>query len=344
MKNLFVLKKQTNQYSISKGLINSNDYISNKFNDLGIKTKVVIVNDDNAIDKEIHKYLPCNVFIEAIWCRPSKLKELALKYPKVRFSVRVHSKFPFLSNEGIALDWLNQYRDLSKDLTNIGISANNEKFCFDLSKVLRTNVDYLPNMYFPHDHIKIKKSAKCDKNTNQINISSFCSIRPLKNLLEQAVSAIIFGDIIGKKIIFHVNSDRVEQGGEATLKNLHNLFAGNELHELKEHPWMNYNDLIKVQSTMDLAMGVSLSESFMLTLADAIYCGVPAVTSQDVDWAPEAYRAIPTDTEDIVAKLLVTYELPNVNVRLCKKALDKHNKKAVEVWERYLGNYEIHGI
>ena len=76
---------------------------------MGFEAKVVVVNDNNDINREVFKYTPTHVFIEALWVVPSKFEVLIPLYPKIQWYVRLHSNTPFISSEGIAIDWLVKY-------------------------------------------------------------------------------------------------------------------------------------------------------------------------------------------------------------------------------------------
>src|SRR5574339_131410 len=111
---LFICKIRSSFYGPSFGLINSCRFIANALEANDIKAKVVSVVDNSDIDREVHKFKPTHVFIEALWVVPSKFEELIPLHPKIKWFVRIHSKVPFLANEGMAMHWLREYHDLSK--------------------------------------------------------------------------------------------------------------------------------------------------------------------------------------------------------------------------------------
>ena len=172
-------------------------------NDNGIKSHLVQVIDNNDIDREVHKYKPTDVIIEAIWVVPEKFKVLAKLHPNVHWIIRLHSEMPFIANEGTAMDWVFGYSELSKHL-NISIAPNTEKMFHDLKAIGIKNLIFLPN-YYPTTHHKFEKHPA----KKHIDIGCFGAIRPMKNQLIQAVAAIEFGNQIGKHIKFHINSERV---------------------------------------------------------------------------------------------------------------------------------------
>src|SRR5689334_13150548 len=96
-----------------------------------------------------------------------------------------------------------------------------------------------------------------------INIASFGSLRPFKNQLIQAVAAIVFAEQKDKILYFHINSTRMEQGGESVIKNIKALFEGTD-HKLVEHGWLEQHHFLELVSRMDLGMQISFTESFNL--------------------------------------------------------------------------------
>ena len=100
---LFICKIRSNFYGPSFGLINSCRFIANALEANGVEAKVVPVVDNSDIDREVHKFKPTHVFIEALWVVPSKFEELIPLHPKKKWFVRIHSKVPFLANEGMAM-------------------------------------------------------------------------------------------------------------------------------------------------------------------------------------------------------------------------------------------------
>ena len=112
-----------------------------------------------------------------------------------------------------------------------------------------------------------------------INIAVFGAIRPLKNHLIQAISAIQFANEEGLKLYFHINGTRIENNGDPVLKNLRELFEGQEKHELVEHCWMEHDKFVELLQSMDICMQVSFSETYNIVTADAVNGLVPVVVS-----------------------------------------------------------------
>ena len=332
---LFIVKNRVDSYGVSIGLINSAGFVVNALNARGYDADLVRVNDANDIDRAVTKADPDIVFVEALFVTPDKFSEILSipRHRKRKWVVRLHSKGPFLAHESMAFDWLNEYKKIAD---NLFLSCNNEDFNDDLNAVGYESA-FLPNIYSPKDyhHHDADLSDRHNKH-NYIDVGCFGAIRSLKNQVEQAIAAIIFAKKVGKKLRFHINSSRVESKSEPELKNLRALFQDQEHATLVEWNWLSHKEFVKVIRKMDISMQVSFTESFNIVTADAVGQNVPVVVSNDVDWVPSAFRASPTDTNDIVSKLVLAYKLPHLNILMCNKALDKYNSLALASWERYL--------
>ena len=297
-KLLFICKQKhiysnTTQTQIASGLYNSAQFVVNMLNHNGVQAKLANVVDGNAVDKEVHLYKPTHVIIEALWVTPDKLKVLTKLHPHVKWIIRLHSELPFLANEGIAMEWIYQYLDCQ----NVFISVNSKRMDKQLTELLKRPIAYLPNYYPTYDN---KKETN---HKHHINIGCFGAIRPLKNQLIQAVSAINFGDNLRKSIHFHVNATRVESRGEPILKNIENLFANNPKHKLIKHEWMPHHEFVNVIKQMDIGMQVSYSETFNIVTADFVNNNIPVVVSPEIFWVTDLYKADPNSVDSIQTKL-----------------------------------------
>ncbi len=345
MKILFVLKQSSNNgpYSsnIKSGLLNSASFVANFLkNELNYETKVVTAFDGNAINKEIYEYKPQIVILEAIWCPPYKLKELAALYPKMKWVVRVHSKTPFLSNEGIAIGWLNEYNEIK----NVEISFNSRGTNKDFKR-LGFNTVYLPNIYYPTNKLPvpnkdidamIKEYEDSVQHKDKIiHIGCFGAIRPMKNQLNQAIAAITYANKNNLTLLFHINSARIEQKGEQVLKNIKNLFE-NSKHKLVEWGWLKHEDFYYLVSKMNLGLQVSLSESFNIVTADFVDNEVPMVPGKDITWMPKLLQANPLKVNSILFKIRVALFWKKFTTSISSLSLDLYNLFAAWEWISFL--------
>lgn len=156
---LFVIKERSVYGTKTKayGLYNSCKFVCNKLNKHGIESDVVQVIDNNCIDKYVTQYKPTHCFIEALWVVPAKFETLAKLHPNVKWIVRLHSMIPFLSSEGMAFEWLNEYMELRKKGIKISISCNNEKLYEDLMTIYKS-VYPLLQIYTSQKYHHLKKN------------------------------------------------------------------------------------------------------------------------------------------------------------------------------------------
>ena len=338
---LFILKRKqnynlSNDYSIglSTGLYNSAQFMNQMLLDSGFDSQMVVVNDNNDIDKEVTLYKPTYVIIEALWIVPSKFEVLCKLHPNVKWVIRLHSEISFLANEGMAMNWIGEYSKFD----NIIISCNSPQTTKDIEFYIThklgvaKRVQFLPNFY-PQNY----KKKQLDKKNDIINIGCFGAVRPLKNHLIQAIASIKFADAIGKKLHFHINSDRVEQKGEPILNNLIATFEQlkDKGHKLIHHKWSVREEFIELCSTMDIGIQVSFNETFNIVGADIVSQGVPLVVSPEIPWASRFFSSRQTNTDDIVSALKYSYLLPSINVFLNQAYLKWYTDDTRNIWSKF---------
>lgn len=151
---LFLLKQRNtvwgsgDEYAseLSSGLLNSVRFVARMIEkSFGFcQPYLEQVVDGNGVDRVVSQIGPQVVIIEALWVTPEKLSELCQLHPGVKWVIRLHSEVPFLANEGIAMDWLNRYNQISG---RVLIAANSLRAARELSQLLQRNVLYLPNCY-----------------------------------------------------------------------------------------------------------------------------------------------------------------------------------------------------
>lgn len=343
---LFILKRKEDYNDIrhshiglSTGLYNSASFMHQMLLDNGVDSNLSVVIDNNDIDREVTKYRPTHVIIEALWVVPTKFSVLCKLHPNVNWIIRLHSEVPFLAGEGMAFDWIGDYVGYK----NVFIGANAPRALSEVRYYLQQKMDwdkktthdkvfYLPNFY-PQQY----KKKKFNKNKEHIDIGCFGAVRPLKNHMLQALAAIKFADKIGKKLRFHINSERIEMKGEPVLHNLRALFVHlNERgHELINHTWTPREEFLELCSQMDIGLQSSFSETFNIVGADLISQGIPLVGSKEIPWANSIFCANPVQSEEIYEKLLLTYNFPIFNVIINQFYLKHYTNKTKKIWLKY---------
>ena len=434
-KLLFILKKRQKldtkseiYVGLSTGLYNSVKFIHDMLGDIGsdiIESKMYIANDNNDIDREVTKYKPTHVIIEALWVVPDKFKILEKLHPRVKWIIRLHSELPFIAGEGIAMKLIGDYCKYKNVIIACNAPRMLEEIRFYVSCILNiknfninNKVIYLPN-YYPKDYktktfrfndynnynnyinnininnineeINIKENMNnenmnnenknnkrtfksrflnCFKKSNNIyiinnkeeqkenegreknekeevknnteenniiNIGCFGAVRPLKNHLIQAFSAIKFANSINKKLYFHINCDRHEMNGLPAYHNLVGLFdqLSESGHKLVLHEWCDHDEFLLLCSKMDIGLQVSFTETFNIVSADLITMGVPIVASNELPWVSELYSSNPVDSSSIYDKLCLTYYNPDDNVKKNIEGLSKYVDNTKDIWNKY---------
>lgn len=331
MKILFVLKKHNAYGSFAKeaksGLLNSARLTAESLKEaFNIQYHISVVIDANGIDREIHHYKPKYCIIEALFVTPAKLKELRKLHKDVKFIVRIHSKIPFLSVEGIAIEWLKEYMQI--DGVHIAFNSFDTTQSFNNLNIW---ADYLPNIY---SNALLERNIPI-YNDCQLNIACFGAIRPLKNQLFQATCAMEYANQNRKDLNFHINSARVEQNGDPVLKNIRALFH-NTRHTLIEHGWLKHDAFLIQLHKMDLGMQLSFTESFNIITADFVYQKVPIIVSSDISWMPSELQTSTTDANTVIKSIESVIKNKDHAVHIASKSLKDHTLKSLRVWEKFL--------
>lgn len=342
-KALFILKRREdysteipgfNNYTVATGMYNSAKFVSDMLNENDIDSEVVIVVDNNDIDREVTRYRPTHVFIEGFWVIPEKFDVLKPLHPNVTWVIRCHSELPFLSQEGIAMQWIKGY--FSRGITVSGNAPRINKelqFLGSLNGItnVNTSIPLLPN-YYPvtNNSIYIK-----DTLDGYIDIGCFGAMRPLKNHLLQAVAALMYAEKYGLKLRFHINSNRIEMNGANSLKNIRSLFDGLTKHQLIEHPWNSHENFLAIIDQMDMCMQVSFTETFNIVTADAVNQGIPVVVSEEIPWVI-APKADPTSSQDIVQKMEYIVRHSRLYIKKNRIGLKNYSDNSKSKWLGYL--------
>lgn len=336
---LFVIKERKVYGTKTKcyGLFNSCQFVSRRLNELGINSQTVQVIDNNCIDKHVTEFKPTHCFIEAIWVVPEKFKILSKLHPKVHWIIRLHSMVPFLSSEGMAFEWIEEYLKLRSSGINISISCNNIDLHEDLSCLYGAGISYSPNIYYPDSSIKGTEVFDFKKSENELHVGCFGALRVLKNHTQQALWAMDFANKENKILKLHVNvSEHEQKEAGVVLRNMRAIFADTK-HVLVEHPWYSHEDFLNLVKMMDIGMQVSFTETFNIVSADFVACEVPIVVSEEIAFINPLCKGSATDKDSIMSALWWSSKAKKLKLTKWNKCLlHLHNSDATDQWIKIL--------
>lgn len=331
MQRILFITKKGQKYSeeygyshCSSGLKNSARFVVDMLRANSVDVRLVDVVDNNDIDREVFKFKPDVVVIEALWVVPEKFKVLKHLHPHVKWVIRIHSEIPFLATEGTAVSWITEY---IKE-RHVFVAFNSRRAQLEFMEITKSDkILYLPNFFPIHSKRKHKGSS------NQVlNVGCFGAIRPMKNQLMQAASAIRYAELEGKFLNFHINATRVEQNGGPVLENIRALFKATPNVSLVEHDWLSQEHFNKVLHSMDLSMCVSLSETFCIVAADSVSLGVPLVCSEEVHWANGISKADPNRMNSIVNRIKSVLSYKAYANFVNRYNLTRYDEQSVDIW------------
>jgi len=341
---IFVLKRSQQSWGQvptygyhSSGLLNSARFVSDMLCEAGFNSTLQEVVDGNEIDRVVTEANADVVILEAIWCPPSKLRELVgMRSHKCRkWIVRSHSQLPFLALEGFSLGWFLEYTSIP----GVNISCNSHVATEDLNWIQAsrapsyTPVIFLPNYYPLPGGLPVRSTTL----HGELNVGCFGAVRPLKNHIQQAVASIELAAILGiSKLRFHINSSRRECQGDPVVKSLRDLFAGHPVAELVEHGWLERRAFLQLCYRMDICTQVSFSETCNLALLDAVSQGVPVVGSPEIPWLPKELQASPTSIPDIVSKMRHALNLSKLGHRNAEIWAREYANRSKRTWLQFL--------
>jgi len=347
-RSLFILKLRedysqdpsySKSYQIATGMYNSAKFVVDELNAGGQEAKMVVVVDNNAIDKAVTEYQPTHVFIEGLWVVPSKFPELMAigRHKDVKWIVRVHSEIPFLQSEGIAMEWIAEYLRQGVYVAPNAPRAHEQLKWLAQSMVSEAEADrlvpYLPNC-FPVDFSEYPIKTKV-ADPEFIDIACFGAYRPLKNHLQQAFVALRYAESIGKKLRFHTNG-RIDSAGQQPSKNVDQLIKAVPGAELIVHDWEDRETFLQSLQDIDLLLQVSISETFNIVGADAVLVGTPMLVSKEISWAYPTYGD-PQSVADCLRKLQLIMSNKSFFINGNRTGLTIYASASRRRWLSYLG-------
>ena len=159
--------------------------------------------------------------------------------------------------------------------------------------------------------------------------------RPLKNQLSAAAAASTLANILRCFVVFSVNGERMEGGGQTVIRAIEKLYENRPNAKVSNIGWRDWMSFRKVVAHQHLMIHPSYTESFSMVTAEGIMEGVPSVVTDAVDWAPASWKAKSDDTMDLVQvaqALLHSRTAPQDGM----KALVSYNQTGIGAWKEFL--------
>lgn len=345
-KNLFILKRRedysqdpsySGSYQIATGMWNSAMFVSEMLLSNGKDSAVEMVVDANSIDGIVTRHNPDNVFIEGLWVTPTKFDELLAipRHANRNWVVRIHSEIPFLATEGIAMGWIAQYLDQGLVVAPNAPRAHQQLRYYAIENGLTeaqadSQVAFLPNSY-PTNFDALSGLDTSGKTT--LDVACFGAFRPFKNHLQQVFIAARFADQLGLHLRFHVNN-RMDQGGTPIAKNV-KATVEEMGGTLIEHSWEERSIFLQSLRDCDLLLQVSMTETFNIVAADAVFVGRPILVSNEITWAYPLY-ADPQNVDKSLGVLNAIWANKPFFIQRNRDGLRSYVTDSTARWLRYV--------
>lgn len=262
------------------------------------------------------------------------LHSLCREFPKIQFSICVHSNVAFLGSDIWASKVFSEEMVAQCDLPNFRVSGNSRKFCDAAELAYGKRCLFLPNLYFVHGPVQRQRPLW---DGGVLKIGAFGATRVLKNFITAAWAAAIISRKLNTKVEFHMSDGRKEgSGADNVPKTIADFLSRQPNVELILDHWAPWSEFRRTSvRKMNLLMQPSFTESMNIVTADGIAEGVPSVVSPSINWVPENWMANPDDAVDVA----------NTGICLLRdrsaqsdgyKALKRYNDVAVKAWKAYL--------
>lgn len=257
--------------------------------DLSARLRAAVADADRG-----NQVSPSHVVLSAPWVAPEALAKLAAEHPSIKFAVCCHSAVGFLAADVEAIRYMRESAHLQKTMPNVQVSGNATKFVKWATRAWGVRMAYLPNLY---DTSEATLPAYRRPWAGQpLRIAMGGAARPLKNGISGAAAVVLLATTSRTPVQLFVSSGRDEGGSnrpiEAITRGVPNL-------EVIHTGWLRSSEFRDLLRTMSLHLQPSFTESFNMTVADAIAEGVPSVVGEAINWVPDHWVADVDDPNDI---------------------------------------------
>ena len=299
--------------------------------------EAVVVPCKNNIDlvEAIREHKFTHVVISAPWLSGLDVDTMVRHFKDVKFAIVSHSNIGFLQADPSALRLFRQYVLISKEVNNLQVGGNSAIFANWFSLVYETSNLLLPNMY--------EVCEPCERRPcgDVIKIGTFGAIRPQKNVMTSAATAVLLSRMLNRPVEFHVSTGREDGGGGVILNSIRQMMIHLPNVELVERHWSDWKQFKRIVHDMDILFQMSYTESFNMVTADGVVEGVPSVTSNAITWVPESWKAEADNVFSVAETAIRLLENPEHEACKGQQALREHNENAFGHWLKFLSGHGI---
>jgi hypothetical protein len=95
--------------------------------------------------------------------------------------------------------------------------------------------------------------------------------------------------------------------------------------------------VLNIVGDFDISCQVSFTETFNIVSADAVWRGIPIVTSREVEWVPGRYQVREADSiSEIISRLQHAERAGLRGTQKCLQSLLNWNHSALKLWKSFL--------
>lgn len=274
-----------------------------------------------------------HVIISAPWIPSRTYRHLCRMYPEIVFTVLVHSNVGFLQADPKGVRLIREAAAMQPFFPNARLAGNCEEFVEWVKQSYNKPCWLLPNLYNlgPNPVVPTQNIW----HDGPLRIGSFGAIRPLKNTMSAAGTALQLSTQLKTPVEFWLSANRVEGGANSVMNAIEEMLAGTHV-KIMPSPWEPWPQFRNTMAKMHLHLQPSYTESFNITVADAISVGVPSVVSPAISWAPRSWQADADDVGDMVKVGKELLKNPHA-VKDGFRALQKYIEWGLEHWEKFVG-------
>ena len=276
---------------------------------------------------------PSHVVIAAPFIPKLDLQaHLVFKFPHIQFAVTCHSNVGFLAMDPQAIINFRDCLDLEQGAMNFYAAGNSKRFCNFVASSYGRPATFLPNLYYLGDG---RAEHRRGWSGGTLRLGSFGAVRPLKNHLSAAATALELADKLHTDVEFHISVGRIE-GGSTVVRAIRAMLDRSPYVKLVEDQWYQWPNFRSIVRSMHLLLQPSFTETFNMVSADGASESIASVVSDAIEWAPGYWKADCDDPSSIarIARQLILDSHAGVDGF---NALADHNASGIKAWHNWIG-------